>query len=207
MSVMVTSPSLAYSTMLRTTSETAVAMIVRLLCEKPARDASARACWRAATTSAEDWIRTCTSLSCPVLSSSTAFLWTGGAVLEPMVADRALFEPLVQEGQAFLKVEGRGHILEGQPELDHRQRDVRLNAHDDRLGAAKFCHVGDRTQRPRGKRVQHVEGGHVDDDASRAVPPHAIGEIVSKPDQILVAQRRLDARDQVLALLENWNFH
>jgi hypothetical protein len=59
-SVMITSPSFAYSTMLRATSEIAVAMMVRLLCEKPACDARLRPCWRALTMSAEFWIRTCT---------------------------------------------------------------------------------------------------------------------------------------------------
>src|SRR5215467_13627100 len=78
---MVTSPSFAYSTMLRTTSETAVAMTVRSLCEKPARDAKARACWRAPTTSAEDAIRTRTSFSSPASSSATAFLSAWGALV------------------------------------------------------------------------------------------------------------------------------
>src|SRR5215467_4011684 len=98
MSVIVTSPSFAYSTMLRTTSETAVAMTVRLLCEKPTRDARARACWRAATTSAEDAIRRRTWFSLSVSVSSTEFLWAG----------RGLLEPLVEKSQALLQLERRG---------------------------------------------------------------------------------------------------
>src|SRR5215472_13738142 len=144
MSVMVTSPSLAYSTMLRTTSDTAVAMTVRLLCENPTRDARARACWRAATTSAEDAIRKCTWFSLSVSVSSTAFLWAG----------RALLEALIEEGQALLQIEGRGHVLQSQSQLDHGEGDVRLNAHDDRLCPTKFGHIRDRSERTRRKGIQ-----------------------------------------------------
>src|SRR5215475_7324407 len=197
MSVMVTSPSFAYSTMLRTTSETAVAITVRLLCEKPTRDARARACWRAATTSAEDAMCRCTWFSFSVSVSSIVFLWAG----------RAFLELLVEEGQALLQVEGRGHVLQGQSQLDHGEGDVRLNAHNHRLCPAKFGRIGDRSERTRGKGIKHIECGHVDDDAPRAVPANQIRESVSEPKQVLVAERRLDAGDQIAALFENWNVH
>src|SRR6185295_12251202 len=104
-----TSPSLAYSTMLRATSEIAVAMIVRLLLENPACAARARPCCRAETISVDDCIRTRISRSMRVL------------------------EPLVQERQTFFEVERSGHVLQSEPELHHRQRHLRLNADDHRL--------------------------------------------------------------------------
>src|SRR5688500_10890754 len=186
-SVIITSPSFAYSTMFRATSEIAVAMIVRLLCEKPACDARLRPCWRALTMSAEFWIRTCT--------------W------QSLLTAMSLLESLIQKRETLFEIEGRQHVLERQPQLHHGQRDVGLNADDHRLGAAQPGHVRDRPQRACRERVEHVECGHVDDYSERAMLPDQAGEIVAEPQQVLVAERGLNARDQVLALFEDRNGH
>src|SRR5687767_853593 len=186
-SVMITSPSFAYSTMFRATSEIAVAMIVRLLCEKPACDARLRPCCRAATMSAEFWIRTCTWLS---LLTAMAFL-----------------EPLIEQREALLEIEGGQHVLECQSKLHHRLGDVGLNADDHGLGAAQLGHIGDGAQSTRGERVEHIQRGHVDDHSQGAVLPDQPRQVVAQAHQILIAERRLDARDQVMTLLEDRNGH
>src|SRR5205814_1584909 len=100
MSVRMTSPSFAYSTMFLATSEMAVAMIVKLLLENPICDASARPCCRASTMSADDWIRTRTSCSMSVL------------------------ETPAQEREPLLEIQGRRHVFQGQSQLHHGQGDL-----------------------------------------------------------------------------------
>src|SRR5512135_3128754 len=83
------SPDLAYSTMLRETSEIAAAISVASTLSKPNSSANARPCWRAVTMSLAEAIGTCISLD----------------MLEvPLPV-------LVQMGQALLEVQGRADPL------------------------------------------------------------------------------------------------
>src|SRR5262245_55806014 len=115
----------------------------------------------------------------------------------------AILEALVEEGEAFLQIERGGHVLQRESELDHRERDLGLNADDDGVGAAKFRHVRDGTQGARRERVEHVEGGDVDDDAPGAMTSDQICEVVAELYEVLVAERGLNARDQEMTLLQN----
>src|SRR2546422_11145155 len=117
------SPFLAYIRMLRAISEMAAAMTVCSPLENPATAASARPCCRASTTS--------TSAAIGRRSSSPTAARSLGFGFE-----RALFGPAIQEGEAFLEVQHRRHALEREAELHHGERDVGLNAHDDRLRSA-----------------------------------------------------------------------
>src|SRR5262245_366727 len=187
------SPCPAYSTMLRATSEIAVAMTVRSLGEKPNLDASERPSCRAVTMSAADPMET--SLSAESLGMP------GGARSDGCAGG------CVEVGEPLLEVERGCHVLEGEPELDHGEGYLGLDAHDDRLRAPQLDHVRDRPQRADGEGVHHVEDGDVHDGALRAVLPDLLHEVVAELEQILVGERRLDRRDQVVALLEDGNAH
>src|SRR5215212_9433513 len=108
--------------MLRATSEIAVASSVWSVLGMSRPIASARARWRAVTTSALDSIamRSCAS------PTTLAGLLPG-----------------LQQRQSFLEVERRLHVLEAHAELDHRERDLGLDADDDRLGPAQARHHRD----------------------------------------------------------------
>src|SRR5438034_6316960 len=144
------SPRFAYIRMLRATSEMAAAMTVWSPVENPAPAASSRPCWRACTTSTSDAIST-RSWSATLDASTFALL------VEPPLG------VLVEKGEALFQVEGRRDALESQPELHHREGDLRLDAHDHRFRAPEPRHVRDVPQRPYGERVHHVERGHVHD--------------------------------------------
>src|SRR5205085_2321295 len=82
------------------------------------------------------------------------------------------------------QAEGGRHALERQPELHHRKRDLGLDAHDHRLGAAQPRHVSDVAQRPHGERIHDVERRDVDDDAARTKAPHALDQRLAQLRQI-----------------------
>src|SRR6185436_18539659 len=130
------SPVRAYSTMLRATSEMAVAIMVSSLPEKPNCSAKARPCCRALTISASDLMG--------IRRSADAT----GATL-------GLF---VEVDEAFFQVQGCGHPLKRQSKLHHGKGHVRRNADDDGFSAAQFKHVSDRAQHAHGVRVHHIQG-------------------------------------------------
>ena len=104
------------------------------------------------------------------------------ALRSPARAAMRLLEALIEEARPSSRSRAVEHVLQRQSQLHHRQGDVRLDADDDRLGAAELGHVGDRAQRARGEGIQHVERGHVDDHAARAVPADQVGQVVPQPD-------------------------
>src|SRR5207249_7739332 len=110
------SPVVAYSMMLRASSEMAVAITVRSLPEKPSAAARARPRCRAVTMSADELMGTTLSARGPASRRGLLDMAGGGGHLA------------VQEGQAFLQVEGGGDVLEGESELDHRERHLWLDA-------------------------------------------------------------------------------
>src|SRR6266478_7938203 len=131
-------------------SEMAVATTARSVEGKPQCDASSRPFWRAETMSASESMGTRTS------SAMSANLMVGALHLAVEVRE-ALFQ--VQRGR---------DALEREPELDHRERHLGLDADDDGLGPAQPDHVGHVPQGPGGERVDHVERGDVHDDAPGA---------------------------------------
>src|SRR5213592_243905 len=143
-----TSPRLACSTMLRATSEMAVATRVRSLPENPAFSANARPCCRAIMMSASEPTGTLTSVSA---SPGTA----------PSLAGSAF-----QQHQTFFEIERGRDISQIQAQLDHRESNFRLDAGDDGLCSAQSNHLGQGTKRADRKRVQHVERGYIYDDAA-----------------------------------------
>src|SRR5262245_31509324 len=126
------SPVWAYSMMFRASSEMAVATTVRSLPRKPRRAASERPRWRAVTTSAPE--ATWTAIRPRGSDLSTGISLAMG----PMVRGHA-----PEIGEALLQVEHRGHVQQGQPQLDHGEGHLRLDAHDDGLGPPQPDHVGD----------------------------------------------------------------
>src|SRR5689334_7622736 len=134
------SPFLAYIRMLRAISEIAAAMTVCSPLENPATAASARPCCRASTTS--------TSAAIGRRSSSPTAARLFGFGLHD-----ALFGAPVEEGETFFEVQHRRHALQRQSELHHGERDVGLDADDDRLGTAQARHVRYVAQRPHRERV------------------------------------------------------
>src|SRR5207245_9576113 len=107
------SPVVAYSMMLRASSEMAVAIRVRSLPEKPSAAANARPRWRAVTISAEELMGTTLSSRAP------------GSARGLLDRSRARRHLLVQAGQPFLQVEGGRYGLEGETALARRVRHLR----------------------------------------------------------------------------------
>src|SRR5207245_1965939 len=101
-----TSPDLAYSMMLRATSETAVAIITRSAPSNPMYLARLRAAIRASTMSISD---------------------TMGMTRTPGLGSLRF---ILQQRQRFLQVEGSRHIAKFQAQLDHGESHLRLNAHN-----------------------------------------------------------------------------
>src|SRR5262245_63597602 len=130
--------------MLRASSEMAVAIIVRLLSEKPRRWARARPRWRAATMSRSERIGTRdSSFTGTCLSTATHSSEEKDSRRRSLakscrltVAAALGFLP-IQVGQTLLQVERRRDPFEGQAQLHHREGNFGLNADDDRLGAAQ----------------------------------------------------------------------
>src|SRR4051794_1665113 len=142
--------------MLRATSEMAVAIRVWSVPEKPPAAAISRPFWRAATTSASAAI----------------------GIRASAVTDRALSARPAQELQPFLEVEGRRDAVERQAELDHGERDLRLNSDHHRLGTTQLGDIRDAPDRSRGKRIEDIERRQVDHHASAPKATHALGELV-----------------------------
>src|SRR3954463_5185001 len=99
--------------MLRAISEIAVASSVWSVLGMSRPTASARARWRAVTTSASDSI---------AIRSAAA----SGAKAARL-----------QEREPLLEVQGGLHVLEAHAELDHRERDLRLDPDDHGLRPAQ----------------------------------------------------------------------
>src|SRR6267154_107902 len=185
----VTLPRLAYETMLRASSEMAVAMSVASLIEKPVCSATARPCWRAVTMSLSDAIRICES----VANASAPSVDAPGLLLQIL--------------QAFLQIERGGDVLERQSELHHREGDLRLDADDDGRGAAQADHVRDLKQGARGKRIHDVHRGNVHDDPGGSVAHHLLHQRRAQIQKVRIRQCGLDGRDEHAPLLENGYLH
>src|SRR5262245_29885412 len=128
-------PCLAWSTILRATSEIAVAISVRSAPEKPSSIAKARPFWRAITMSDAEVIGTRVSLSMGQFSLVRA----------------------VKVGKSLFQIQRCANPLQRQPELHHCKRDIRLDADNHRLRPPQPKHVRDRPQRARGKRINDIE--------------------------------------------------
>src|ERR671923_846843 len=101
--------------MLRATSEIAVAMSARSVLEKPSCSARPRPVCRAVTMSESDEIAI--------------------RVSSPTDAVRDL---QVQVREPLLEVQRRVHPLQGQAQLHHRKRHIRLYPHDDGVGSSQL---------------------------------------------------------------------
>src|SRR5262245_28234244 len=134
------SPCFAYSTMLRESSEMAVAMQIWSVAEKPSFAAIARPLCRAATMSWSDTIGIKTPSSMRLVRPRKP----------------------VQEVKRFLQVQGGPDIGQAQAELDHREGHLGLDADDHRLRAAHLQDLADAAERAHGERVHDVEHRDVD---------------------------------------------
>src|SRR5262245_1960030 len=165
--------------MLRASSEMAVAMTARSVVGNPQWDASSRPFWRAATMSASQ------SMGTRISSAMSAYLLAGSPALA------------VEVRQAFFQIQRGRDALEREPELDHREGHLRLNAHDDGLGPAEPDHVGDVAEGPRCERVDDVEGRDVDDHAPRAKLADRHNQRVAQLLEVLVGEGGLHRRDEI----------
>src|SRR5438132_8105417 len=175
--------------MFRASSEIAVATTARSVTYSPHCAASSRPFWRAVTMSTSEPTVTRTS-------TGIAAAFTPGCPSRP-----------AEVRESLLEVERGRHAFEREPELDHRERDLRLDADDDRLRTAQPNHVSHVAESPGGKRINHVERRDVDDDPARAEMSDLLDQDVTQLLQILVREGRLNGRDQVGALLEDGDLH
>src|SRR5213594_321833 len=185
--------------MFRDNSEMAVAISVASPDENPTRDANARPCWRAATMSLSTLIGT-------TVSSAKARAPPSIAV-NGSLRSGSFFGFSVQVREALLQVERRCHPFECQTQMDHRKGNLRLDPDDHGLGPAQAAHVGEVAQRADREGVDHVQGGDIHDDPARSELAHLRHQRLPELFQILIVERRLDRRDQIVALLENRNWH
>src|SRR6267378_2915607 len=185
------SPRTAYRTMFRASSEIAVATTASSVEGKPHCAANSRPFCRADTMSASVSMdtRTSSAMSAPFMLLDF-----------PLGAAMEVLEP-------FLQVQRRRHTLQREPQLDHRERDLGLDADDDGLRAAQPDHVGDVAERAGRERIDHVERGDVHDDAARADLTDLIDQRVAQLLQVVVRERGLDRRDQIRPLLEDRDLH
>src|SRR6267378_1764825 len=165
------SPRTAYRTMFRASSEIAVATTASSVEGKPHCAANSRPFCRADTMSASVSMdtRTSSAMSAPFMLLDF-----------PLGAAMEVLEP-------FLQVQRRRHTLQREPQLDHRERDLGLDADDDGLRAAQPDHVGD--------------------VAERADLTDLIDQRVAQLLQVVVRERGLDRRDQIRPLLEDRDLH
>src|SRR5579859_139509 len=131
-------------TILRATSDIAVAITVRSEPLKPSSDASVRPFWRAVTISTAELTGTRNSFSMFQVSSGYA----------------------VEICQPFLQIKGCAYAFQRQPQLHHRKRNFRLDAHNHRFRAPQFQHMRDGTKRTGSKGIDHIEHCNIDDDAA-----------------------------------------
>ena len=111
----VISPFRAYSTMLRATSEMAVAITVRSLPLNPACEANCRPSSLAVT------------MSAPERMGTRASLFT----------DAAPFGSFTEQGQALFEIQCGLHFSQREAQLHHGKGYLRLNPDDGGLGAAQ----------------------------------------------------------------------
>src|SRR5690606_6141673 len=104
----------------------------------------------------------------------------------------------VEKREALFKVESRRYVRQRYSKLHHRKGHVGLNADNDRMRASQTDHVREITQRARGERIQHIKGCDIDNDASRAEPADFLDQGIAQMHEVLVGQRCLDRRDQVI---------
>jgi hypothetical protein len=112
-----------------------------------------------------------------LVSGSTSVPGAGGPTQE--------FEPL-------LEIETGFNAFQAHTKLNHGKRHFRLDSDDDYRRTAESYRVCDTSDRSGGKRIEDIERGHIDDNATSAKSPDPIGEIVTKLFQIAIGQRRLD---------------
>src|SRR5262245_2658273 len=185
--------------MFRDNSEIAVAISVASPGEKPTRDASARPCWRAATMSLSTLIGTTVSSAKVRIRSPIA---ASGSPPSHVLSGLP-----VQVRQPLFQVERGGDPLEREPQLDHRKGDLWLNPNNHGLGPTQAGHVSEVAQRAGRERVHHVQGRNIDDDAARTKLADLRHQRLAESLQVLVVERGLDRRDQIVTLLENRNWH
>src|SRR3954447_3135668 len=152
------SPRPTCTTMLRATSEIAVAISVGSGRGKPSRSAMARPSARAVTRSASVVMATRTSSSIHYVPLSQA----------------------IEERDRLVEVERHAQRLQVETELHHCDRHIGLDADDDRRGAAQARGEDDRAPGSGHEGVDHVERRDVDHDPAGAMPPDHLGELMAE---------------------------
>src|SRR5689334_5740708 len=115
--------------MLRASSDIAVAISARSVDVKPRSRASSRPFWRAVTMS----ISALTGTVISWLATSASFF------VRRRPRDGSQF--LIEIGEALFEIERGGDALQSEAELNHGERDLGLDADDDRFRAAQANHV------------------------------------------------------------------
>src|SRR5256885_10015754 len=113
----------------------------------------------------------------------------------------------IQEREPFLKIQRRSDSPQRESQLHHRKRNFGLDAHNDGFGAAQARHVSEVAQRSHRERVHDVEYRDVDDHSLRPEPANTLRDLLTQFTEVSIRQRRLHRGNDVLALLENRDFH
>src|SRR5712691_9906897 len=140
--------------MFRASSEIAVATTARSVEGNPHCDASSRPFWRAATTSESQSMETRTSSA---MSPNLLIVTLPSAT---------------EVRETLFQIQRSRDTFQGEPQLDHREGHLRLDADDDGLGAAQPDHVRHVPQGTGRERIDHVQRGDVHDDSPGADLAH-----------------------------------
>ena len=97
--------------------------------------------------------------------------------------------------------------LEAQSELHDGERDVWPDPHDDRVGSPELRGNRDAVEGPGTERVDHVQPADVEDHPARPELPDLLDQVILELDHLGVGEGRLDAGDQVRALLQDGGRH
>src|SRR6266446_2933682 len=184
----ITSPFCAYMTILRASSEIAVAIKVASVAAKPMVAAMVLPCCRARTMSTSE--RMPTRISC----GTDRLLGIAGRTL-------------MQVRESFLQIERGSHPFHGQAKLHHGKCDLRLYANDHGIRAAQAYHIRDVAQCPRGERIHHVQCGDVDDHAMRPETDDFVDQRPAQLQKVRIRKRGLNGGYQKPPLFEDGDFH
>jgi hypothetical protein len=103
-----------------------------------------------------------------------------------------LLHEAVEEADCLIQVECGPKLLEVEPEVDHGDRYIRLDADDHGLGSAHERCVGNGPQCPSDEGIDDIKGADVNDQTASTQVADASRKVVAQGHDFAVAEIRLD---------------
>src|SRR5260221_8964891 len=186
-SLTLTSPLPAYRSMLRASSEMAVAIKCWSVGLKPIAAASDRPAWRALTMSASVLMTTATTFS----------------GRSPGKGSAAKTAPRVEQVQPGIEVQCGCHTVQLEAEPRHCEGDLGADPDDHRFGAPEPDRRGQLAQDLGGEGVDDVQESDVHDRRPGAVSPNLIGDLRLEGGQAGVGRGFAEDAEEIVTLLDD----